>query len=259
MTKTYDVSGRLEGKICLVAGASSGMGRQTALAAGYQGATVIAAARRIELCAEIAAEINGQGGTAIALAFDGTDPQSVQALLEDIGRRYGKLDCAFNNLGSTIGNSPVHETDLDRWHQALAINLSAPFYLMKYEVPLLRAAGGGSIINNSSTAGIKGIKDMADYSAAKWGLIGLTRSAALDYAADQIRINAIAPGIIETEKFETFKARMPTIFETMLETTPIGHFGKMQDIAATVTWLMSDEARYITGTTICVDGGRTAG
>lgn len=250
---------RLHGKICLIVGASSGMGRQTAIRAGAEGATVIAAARRLADCEAVAATITDAGGTAIALEMDGTDTHSIEAGFAQIADRYGRLDGAFNNLGATFGNSRIHETPDERWHATIATNLTAPFLLMKAEIPLLTAAGGGVIVNNASAAGVRGTRTMADYSAAKWGLIGLTQSAALEYGDVGIRVNVIAPGVIETEKMVAIEAKIPDVFTALRAGLPGGQFGTMTDIANLVTWLLSDEARYITGATLRIDGGQTAG
>jgi NAD(P)-dependent dehydrogenase (short-subunit alcohol dehydrogenase family) len=250
---------RLAGKIIIIVGASSGMGRQTALRAGAEGATVIAAARRLADCEAVAQTITQAGGKAMALALDGTDPQSIAAGFADITARFGRLDGAFNNMGATFGSARIHETPDAQWHDSLATNLTAPFLLMKAEIPLLIAAGGGAIINNASAAGVRGTRAMADYSASKWGVIGLSQSAALEYGAEGIRVNVIAPGIIETEKMQGFAATMPEIFDGLRATIPGGKFGSMGDIASLVTWLLSDEARFINGATLRIDGGQTAG
>jgi NAD(P)-dependent dehydrogenase (short-subunit alcohol dehydrogenase family) len=250
---------RLQGKICLIVGASSGMGRQTALRAGAEGATVIAAARRLADCEAVAATITDAGGAAMALEMDGTDAGSIASGFAQIVERFGHLDGAFNNLGATYGNSRIHETPDARWHDTITTNLTAPFLLMKAEIPLLTAAGGGVIINNASAAGVRGTRTMADYSAAKWGLIGLTQSAALEYGDVGIRVNVIAPGIIETEKMVAFETAMPDVFSNLRASLPGGKFGTMNDIASLVTWLLSDEARYINGATLRIDGGQTAG
>ena len=247
---------RLKDKIILVAGASSGMGRQTALRAGHEGATVIAAARRLADCAAVAEEI---GGNSLALAIDGTDPASIATGFAEISRRFGRLDGAFNNLGSTMGTARVHDIPDEQWHASLAVNLTAPFLLMKAELPLLIAAGGGAIINNSSTAGVRGTTSMADYSAAKWGLIGLSQSAALEYGPEGIRVNTIAPGIIRTEKMQDFELQMPDLFAGLRAKIPGSRFGEMAEIGSLVTWLLSDEARFINGATIRIDGGMSAG
>lgn len=246
---------RLKHKIILVAGASSGMGRQAALRAGQEGATVIAAARRLADCEAVAEQI---GGDSLALAIDGTDPASIASGFAEIQSRFGKLDGVFNNLGSTMGTGRVHEIPDEQWHASLAVNLTAPFLLMKAEIPLLIAAGGGAIVNNSSTAGVRGTATMSDYSAAKWGLIGLGQSAAVEYGNEGIRVNTIAPGIIRTEKMQDFEAAMPAIFEGLSAKIPGGRFGEMSDIASLVTWLLSDESRFINGATIRIDGGMSA-
>jgi NAD(P)-dependent dehydrogenase (short-subunit alcohol dehydrogenase family) len=246
---------RLAGKIILVAGASSGMGRQTALRIGAEGGTVIAAARRLDDCEAVA---KACGGASMALAMDATDAGSVAAGFAEIRARYGRLDGAFNNLGSTMGTARLHEIPDAQWHASLAVNLTAPFLLMKAEIPLLMAAGGGVIVNNASTAAVRGTASMADYSASKWGLIGLGQSAALEYGAEGIRINTIAPGIIRTEKMQEFESGMPALFDTLRAKIPGNRFGEMDDIASTVTWLLSDEARYINGATLRIDGGQTA-
>lgn len=248
----------LTDKVCLVAGASSGMGRQTALRLAKDGAMVICAARRLCACEELLEQIVEQGGQGCALQFDGTDPQSVDAMAAKILQQFGRLDGAFNNLGDTLGSSAVEETPDERWHATLDVNLNAVFYLLRAETPLLRAAGGGAIVNNSSTGGLQGVANMADYAAAKWGLIGLSRSLALELAAENIRVNVIAPGIIQTEKFEEFKVNSPALFESLLAGIPAGRFGEMADIAGLVTWLLSDDSKYLTGATLPIDGGRTA-
>jgi NAD(P)-dependent dehydrogenase (short-subunit alcohol dehydrogenase family) len=250
---------RLAGKIILIVGASSGMGRQTALRAGAEGATVIAAARRLADCEAVAQTITSTGGAAMALAMDGTDPQSIHQGFAEIMARYGHIDGAFNNMGATFGSAPVHETPDAQWHNSIATNLTAPFLLMKAEIPLLMTAGGGVIVNNASAAGVRGTRNMADYSASKWGVIGLSQSAALEYGDAGIRVNVIAPGIIETEKMQGFAAAMPAVFDGLRTTIPGGKFGSMADIASLVTWLMSDEAHFINGATLRIDGGQTAG
>ena len=248
----------LKDKICLVVGASSGMGRRTAYLAGEQGATVIVAARRKAECDEVAEGIVKNGGSAMSLPFDACDEAAVEAAFATITDRYGRLDCAFNNLGAMQGFTLLHETPVEMWDAALSINLTSVFLLMRQEIPLLRAAKGGAIVNNSSTAGITGLASVSNYCAAKWGLIGLTQSAAIEYGKDNIRCVAIAPGIIMTEKAEEMRAAAPDQFAPLLATIPMGKTGEMQDVAELVCWLMSDAAKYISGVTIPIDGARTA-
>lgn len=233
------------------------MGRVTALAVAAAGAEVVVAARRLEVCEQVVDEIQSAGGSGLAVAFDATEPDSVAALLRRVESRYRKLDMAFNNVGKQQGAAPLHDIPLARWDRALAVNLSSVFWLMKHEIPLLRRAGGGSIVNNSSAAGLRGVPAMADYSAVKWGLIGLTKSAALDYAKDNIRVNIIAPGIIQTEAFHEFVTTYPDKQDAIAARMPTGRFGEMQDIADVVMWLLSERSSYVSGAVIPVDGADT--
>ncbi|MEM6908773.1 MAG: SDR family NAD(P)-dependent oxidoreductase [Pseudomonadota bacterium] len=244
--------------VFLVAGASSGMGRATALKLGEGEGHIILAARRIEACEAAAARIAENGGEASAIQFDGTDPASCADLIKQIEQDYGRLDGAFNNLGDTLGDGPLHETPLERWEATLAVNLSAVFHLMRAQIPLMLNAGKGRIINNSSTGGLRGAKGQVDYAAAKWGVIGLTKSAALDYAAHGLVINAIAPGIIATEKFRDFEARMPEVFDQLRASAPAERFGEMREIADLVDYLLRDAPCYLNGAVLPVDGARTA-
>ena len=247
-----------EGPILLVAGASSGMGRKTALKLGEGQGHVVLAARREDVCEEAAAQIRSRGGSAEALHFDGTDPASCAALIEQITAKHGRLDAAFNNIGNTMGDGPLHETPQDRWDATMAVNLSSVFYLMKAQVPVMLKQGGGRIVNNSSTGGLRGTKGMSDYSAAKWGVIGLTKSAALEYACDGLVINAIAPGVIATERFREFEKRIPEVFEKLRTETPIARFGEMEEIADVVDWLLRSAPGYLNGAVLPIDGARTA-
>ncbi|NVE93505.1 SDR family NAD(P)-dependent oxidoreductase [Altererythrobacter lutimaris] len=244
--------------VFLVAGASSGMGRKAALKLGEGEGHVVLAARREEACEEAAAQIRAGGGSAEALQFDGTDAESCHALIAAIEDKHGRLDGAFNNLGDTLGDSPLHETPPERWDATIAVNLSSVFHLMQAQVPLMLKNGGGRIVNNSSTGGLRGTKAMSDYSAAKWGVIGLTKSAALDYASQGLVINAIAPGIIATEKFREFEKRVPEIFEKIRVETPIERFGDMGEIADVVDWLLRSAPGYLNGAVLPIDGARTA-
>jgi len=248
----------LQDKICLVAGASSGMGRATALAAAEAGAHVVVAARRADACEEVVEQIQAAGGHGQAIACDATQPEEVEALIGQIKSDHGRLDCAFNNLGNIFGNSPLHETPIERWNETIALNLTAVFLLIRAQLPLMIASGGGSIVNNSSTAGLRGTPEMGDYSAAKAGLIGLTKTVCAEYADRNIRCNIIAPGIIMTEAAEAIKDKLPDLFEKLRQEIPSKRFGEMDDVAHLVLWLMSDQSRHLNGVTLPIDGGRTA-
>jgi NAD(P)-dependent dehydrogenase (short-subunit alcohol dehydrogenase family) len=248
----------LEGRIALIQGASSGMGRIVALALARQGAEVIVAARRADACEAVVAAISAAGGRALALPVDVTDTASLDRQALEIERRFGRLDLALNNAGTTLGASPTHETPLERFRQTLEANLVGTFNAMQREIPLMLRAGGGSIVNTSSIGGVRGFANIQDYCAAKWGLIGLTKSAALEYAERNIRINAIAPGLIATEAFARAKASFPQIIDSRLAEVPMGHPGTMDDVAGVVTWLLGRGSQFVTGAVIPIDGGERA-
>ncbi|MEM7570542.1 MAG: SDR family oxidoreductase [Pseudomonadota bacterium] len=248
----------LKDKVTLVLGASTGMGRRTAIHAGEQGAKLIVASRRLEECQKIIDAHIAAGGEGMALEIDGTKEDSVNAGMDAIEERYGKLDCAFNNIGNTQGFGPFEETPLERWQASFDVNVTSVFMAMKRQVPLMKAAGGGVIVNNSSTAGLQGVPTMADYSASKWGLIGLTYTVAKEHGPDGIRCLAIAPGIIMTERAQDMEKNMPDLFKDLREGIPMKKTGEMQDIAELVCFLLSDKAKYMSGITVPIDGGRTA-
>lgn len=248
----------MDGKICLVVGASSGMGRKTAIALAQAGAHVIVSARREDEIAKVVESLTGDGHSAEAIACDGTDPASVDAMMDAIESHHGRLDGVFNALGHIHGFCAFHETPVERWQATMDTNLNSVFYLLRRQVPLVLAAGGGSIVNTSSTAGLGGTETMADYTASKWGLIGLTRTVAREYADRGLRCNVIAPGIIRTEAAQDIEAANPDLFDNLRNSIPARRFGEMDDIADLVLWLLGDGSAYVNGTTIPIDGARSA-
>jgi len=204
-------------------------------------------------------EIGRTGGQALGLTCDVTSSSDVQTALRQTVEAFGRLDFAFNNAGIEQAPTPLADITEDQWQRVLDIDLRGVFLCMKYEIPLVLAAGGGAIINTSSGAGVKGFAGGGAYGAAKHGVIGLTRCAALDYAAANVRINAICPGIIETPMMDRFSGGTPEGRERVIGQEPVGRMGRPEEIASAVMWLCSDNAAFTVGHALVVDGGQTVG
>jgi len=246
----------LDGKVAIVTGASRGIGSASARAFAAAGATVVLAARTAEAIATVADEINAAGGRALAIPTDVTDPESVQRLVEKTVATFGRLDVAFNNAGAGHMPTPLADISFEDFEVGLKANLYGSFLGMKYEIPAMLAAGGGAIVNMSSTAGLQGAPGMAPYSAAKHGVVALTRSAALDYGKSNIRVNALAPGPIVNEQM----SRLPEDrLQQIARFIPLGRLGRTEEVARAAVWLCSDDASFITGAVLSIDGGRLAG
>jgi NAD(P)-dependent dehydrogenase (short-subunit alcohol dehydrogenase family) len=245
----------LEDKIAIVTGASRGIGATTARALGAAGATVVLAARTRPDLDELAAEITAGGGEALAVPTDVTDPASVEALVARTVSAYGRLDVAFNSAGDGHQPVPLAELSSEEFDQVLAVNARGVFLAMKHEISAMLATGGGSIVNMTSTAGVSGVKGIAAYVAGKHAIVGLTRTAALDYATDGIRVNAVAPGPIDSHRLEHLPEQVRAAIAAIV---PLGRIGNPDEVAAAVTWLASDQASFVTGATVPIDGGKTA-
>ena len=249
-------TGLLDGKIAIITGASRGIGAEAARLFAQEGAAVVLAARSADNLARIVDEIQAAGGQAVAVPTDVGDPASVEQLVSQALRVYGRLDVTFNNAGD--GHMPVPLADLavDDFDRAVRVNLRGVFLAMKYEIPAMLAGGGGAIVNMASTAGLDGVRGIAGYVAGKHGIIGLSKTAALDYAGRGIRVNVVAPGPVLTERIAALseERRQP-----INNAVPLGRIGLPEEIARTAAWLCSDQASFITGTVLPIDGGRLAG
>lgn len=251
-----DLSGLLRNKVAIITGASRGIGAATARVFAEAGATVVLAARDAQALTALAQGIQAAEGQALAVPTDVGDPAAVERLVEQTLAAYGRLDIAFNNAADGHMPAPLADISVDDFDRAVRGTLRGVFLSMKYEISAMLASGGGTIVNMSSTAGLSGVRGMAGYVASKHGVIGLTESAALDYATRNIRVNAVAPGPILTERLASLsdEARAPVI-----RAVPMGRIGSPNEVARTVAWLCSDQATFITGATIPIDGGRLAG
>jgi NAD(P)-dependent dehydrogenase (short-subunit alcohol dehydrogenase family) len=251
-------NGNFAGKVAFVTGAGSGIGRETTIAFAREGAKVVAADVSEQSNQETASLIEKEGGQAIAVRCDVTKAEEVKSAVAKTIEAFGRLDFAFNNAGIEPRNpAPTAEYDEEEWNRIIDINLRGVFLCMKHEIPLILKQGGGAIVNTSSGAGVIGIKGSPAYTAAKHGVIGLTRAAALDYAAQNLRINAICPGYIDTPMMGRFTGGTPEGRAKVVAEEPAGRMGKPEEIAASVLWLCSDGAAFMVGHAMVVDGGQT--
>ncbi len=247
-----------KGKVAFVTGAGSGIGRTTALAFAREGAAVVVADISEQGNQETVRMIEELGGRAVAVRCDVTRTEDVKAALAKTVEAFGRLDFAFNNAGIEPRNpAPTAEYEEEEWNRIIDINLRGVFLCMKHEIPLLLKQGGGAIINTSSGAGIVGIKGSPAYTAAKHGVIGLTKAAALDYASQNLRINAVCPGYIDTPMMGRFTGGTDEGRAKVIAEEPVGRMGKPEEIAAAVIWLCSDAAAFVIGHAMVIDGGQT--
>ena len=255
---TMNQNGNFTGKVAFVTGGANGIGRAAALAFAREGASVVVADISEQANRDTARMIEEMGGRALAVRCDVTRAEDVKAALDKTVEAFGRLDFAFNNAGIEPRNpAPTADYEEEEWNRIIDINLRGVFLCMKHEIPLILKQGGGAIVNTSSGAGIIGIKGSPAYTAAKHGVIGLTRAAALDYAAQNIRINAVCPGYIDTPMMDRFTGGTPEGRAKVIAEEPVGRMGKPEEIAAAVVWLCSDAAAFVIGHAMVMDGGQT--
>ena len=251
------MTGILAGKSALVTGGASGIGRATALAMAREGARVAVADQTEAGAAGTVAMINAAGGQAIAIAADVADEAQVGAMVARTVAAFGRLDCAFNNAGIAprhVGQpgQRTHEMSRQSFDAMLAVNLTGVFLCMKHEIVQMLAQGGGAIVNTASVAGLVGLPTASNYVAAKHGVVGLTRTAAMEYAEDKIRVNCVNPGYIKTPMTDPGMAER---YDQLMTKVPMNRLGLPEEIAEAVVWLCSDRASFMTGAAQVVDGG----
>lgn len=249
----------LAGKVAIVTGGSSGIGRATAIALAQAGARIAVASRRIAECTETVRLVEESGGEARVFQTDVTQPDQIEALIRNTVAVWGRLDIAFNNAGVNPELMRTHECTEEGWSQTITINLTAVWLAMKYEIRQMLRGKGGVIINNASTAGLVGMRGSPAYSAAKGGVVQLTRTAALEYARAGIRINAVCPGFIRTPMLDSHIASSRDLEELLPQMQPMGRIGTPEEVAGAVLWLCSDSASFVTGHPLVIDGGLVAG
>jgi NAD(P)-dependent dehydrogenase (short-subunit alcohol dehydrogenase family) len=252
----------LEGRVSLITGASSGIGRATALVFAEEGARLALADVDEAGGRETVRLVDEAGAEAVFIRCDVVDSAQVSALVAECVERFGRLDCAFNNAGIGGESARIADYDEDAWDEVLAVNLTGVFLCLKSELRQMVAQGGGAIVNAASLVGVTGYGNLGAYNAAKHGVVGLTRTAALEYASSGIRVNAVCPGWIETPMVMESgpqPASIPAVYDALAGLMPLGRLGKPEEVAAAVAWLCSDAASFVTGHPLLVDGGALAG
>lgn len=248
--------GRLQDKVAIITGGNAGIGRAAARLFAQEGASVVVAARREDEGRAVAQQIVADGGKAIFVRTDVSVAKDHQNLVDATVETFGRLDLAFNNAGTEQFGQTIVDLDEGEWDRVIEINLKGVFLGLKYQIPAMLASGGGAIVNTSSVGGLVATPGLSAYQASKFGVIGLTKVAALEYAQQNIRVNAICPGATRSEMFDRWVAD-PDVNARVLAAHPIGRFSDPSEQAEAALFLLSDNASYLTGVALPVDGGMT--
>ncbi len=249
----------LDGKVALVTGGGSGIGRASSLAFARDGAKVVIVDVNVEGGEETAQLVKEAGGDAVLVHADVSKASDAQNMVDRTLEVYGRLDCAFNNAGvSGRSRGSMADYSEEDWDRVIGINLKGVWLCMKYEIPQMLKQGGGAIVNTASVAGLVGIRGTCAYIAAKHGVAGLTKAAALEYGESGIRVNAVCPGYINTPLTRPIFDRIEGMESDVIARHPLGRLGEPNEIAEAVVWLSSDAASFVTGHTMTVDGGYVA-
>ena len=250
---------QLEGQAAIVTGGAAGIGRAAALAFAEQGAKVAICDLKRERGEELARAIGREGGSAIFVEADVSRPDEVEELISATVSAFGRLDCAFNNAGIEGQLAPTGECSEANFDRTIAVNLKGLWLCLRAEInQMLLQRGGGAIVNMSSVAGLVGFANLPAYVASKHGVVGLTKSAALEYAQKGIRVNAVCPGVIHTEMIDRVTGRDSAVEKQFVDLEPMGRMGTPREIADAAVWLCSSAASFVTGHALAVDGGLVA-
>jgi NAD(P)-dependent dehydrogenase (short-subunit alcohol dehydrogenase family) len=242
-------------KVVIITGSTFGIGKSTAIAFAQRGAKVVLSDWKQD--EDTLSTIIENGGDAIFVKCDVSVENDVKNLVAETIAKYGRLDFAFNNAGIEGTPAPATECSNDNWDKTININLKGVWYCMKYQIPEMLKVGGGVIVNNASIAGLVGFGGVPAYVASKHAVVGLTKNVALDYAKQNIRVNAVCPGVIHTPMVDRFTGQDPKVLEQLVAAKPMGRVGQPEEIAETVVFLCSNAASFITGQAIAIDGGWT--